>query len=222
METGLARAKLVFEPDVMADRQRAAVVSSDWRERLPVLRGAGVTLRALQRSDAPVLSAMLATEEVTRSISPPPTTVEGFERFITWTERQRAEGRHLCFGIVPDGCDAAIGLIQVRALEPGFATAEWGFAIGSPFWGTGIFQKSARMVVDFAIEVVGAHRLEARASVSDGRGNAALRKLGAVEEGLLRKSFLRGGLYSDQILWSILEDDWLQAKTVWGGARPLA
>ena len=56
------------------------VVSTDWREALPVLRGQRVTLRELRTSDAPSLFAMLTTEEVSRFISPPPTTVEGFER----------------------------------------------------------------------------------------------------------------------------------------------
>ena len=59
--------------------------SSDWRQALPVLTGTLVTLRELRLSDAPSLLAMLSTEEVSRFISPPPTTVEGFERFIAWT-----------------------------------------------------------------------------------------------------------------------------------------
>jgi hypothetical protein len=29
----------------------------------------------------------------------------------------------------------AIGLFQLRSLEPTFETAEWGFAIGTAFWG---------------------------------------------------------------------------------------
>ena len=56
------------------------------------------------------------------------------------------------------------------------------------------------------------HRLEARAAVTNGRGNAALRKLGAVHEGVLRKSFLRNGEYLDQALWTILADEWRDAQ----------
>ena len=48
-----------------------------------------MTLRELRASDAPSLFAMLTTEEVTRFISPPPTTVEGFVKFIAWTIRER-------------------------------------------------------------------------------------------------------------------------------------
>jgi RimJ/RimL family protein N-acetyltransferase len=200
-----------------ASSTTTTTTTTDWRQGLPVLSGSMVTLRELRLSDAPSLLAMLSTEEVARFISPPPTTVEGFERFIAWTHRERAAGNYLCFAVVPHGMDSAVGIFQVRQLEPGFATAEWGFAIGSAFWGTGVFVDGARMVVNFAFDVVGTHRLEARAAVANGRGNGALRKIGATQEGVLRKSFLRNGEYLDQTLWTILDDDWRSAKSVWGG-----
>jgi RimJ/RimL family protein N-acetyltransferase len=52
--------------------------------------------------------------------------------------------------------------------------------------------------------------------VQNGRGNGALRKIGAVQEGILRKSFLRGGTYLDQTMWAILDEDWYRSKAVWG------
>ena len=190
-------------------------VPSDWRTGLPLMCGRQVTLRELRLSDAPSLLAMLTTEEVTRFISPPPTTVEGFERFILWTHRQRAQGAYVCFAVVPVGYEDAVGLFQVRQREPGFGTAEWGFALGSPFWGTGVFSEGARLVVDFVFETIGTHRLEARAAVTNGRGNGALKKLGAVQECVLRRSLFRHGLYLDQVLWTILDEDWRLARTDW-------
>jgi RimJ/RimL family protein N-acetyltransferase len=190
--------------------------TSDWKQTLPVLTGSMVTLRELRISDATSLLAMLSSEEVARFISPPPTTVEGFERFIAWTHRERAAGNYACFAVVPHGMDTAIGIFQVRQLEPGFGTAEWGFAIGSAFWGTGMFLDGARMVIDFAFGTIQTHRLEARAAMLNGRGNGALRKIGATQEGILRKSFLRNGQYLDQALWTILDEDWKQQRVVRG------
>lgn len=175
---------------------------------MPVLQAKGVTLRELRLSDAPSLLAFLTTEEVTRFISPPPTTIAGFERFIEWTHRERAAGNYVCFGIVPAGYDQAVGLFQVRQLNASFQTAEWGFAMGSNFWGTGLFVDSARAVIAFTFNTIGTERLEARSSVQNGRGNGALQKLGATREGVLRKSFLRNGEYHDQVLWSIVAADW--------------
>ena len=189
------------------------ITTTDWRVSLPVLRAGSATLRQLRLSDAPSLLASLSSEEVTRFISPPPTTVAGFERFIEWTAREQAAGRYVCYGIVPEGYEDAIGIIQVRQLDPTFATGEWGFALASSHWGTGLFQASAHAVLHFAFEHVGVHRLEARAAVANGRGNAALRKLGAVTEGVLRRSFLKDGQYLDQVLWGIVAAEWIPARS---------
>jgi RimJ/RimL family protein N-acetyltransferase len=184
------------------------VVSTDWQQGLPTLRGQQVVLRELRASDAASLFALLTTEEVSRFISPPPSTVDGFERFIAWTLRQRTAGAYACFAVTVVGFDTAIGIFQVRSTEPGFGTAEWGFAIGSDFWGTGVFQDGAALVLDFAFDAIGVHRLEARASVRNGRGNSALQKMGAVQECRLRNSFLKNGEYHDQVLYSLLDTDW--------------
>jgi RimJ/RimL family protein N-acetyltransferase len=151
---------------------------------------------------------------VSRFISPPPSTIEGFERFIGWTLRQRAAGAYACFAVTVAGFDTAIGIFQVRSIEPGFGTAEWGFAIGSDFWGTGVFQEGAAMVLEFAFDTIGVHRLEARAAVKNGRGNGALQKMGAVQECVLRKSFQKNGEYLDQVLYSMLASDRRVGPTV--------
>jgi RimJ/RimL family protein N-acetyltransferase len=194
----------------------ASDVSTDWRESLPILAGSQVTLRELELRDAPSLFALLTVAEVARFISPPPTTVEGFERFVAWAQQERERGEYVCFAVVPHGMQTAVGLFQFRQLEPRFVTAEWGFALGSAFWGTGMFLDGAELALDFAFESLGVTRLEARAAVTNGRGNGALRKIGAVEEAVLRQSFLCQGNYIDQVLWSIVDSDWRQAKTVWG------
>lgn len=211
MEKMLYRAELETQT---FEAPAAPGVTSDWRQQLPVMAGRQVRLRELRASDAPSLFALLTTEEVARFISPPPTTVEGFERFIAWTLRQRASGTYACFAVTVAGQDTAIGIFQVRETEPGFATAEWGFAIGSPFWGLGIFEEGAELVLRFVFETLGVHRLEARAALRNGRGNGALRKIGAVQEGVLRKSFLRNGEYMDQALYAIVDEDWQAARSM--------
>ena len=203
-------------PPPSAALQTPSPVTTDWRTGLPLLTGNLVSLRELRASDAPALFAALTSQQVAKFISPPPATVDGFGRFISWAIRQRQSGQYLCFAIVPHGSDTAVGIFQVRSLEPAFGTAEWGFALAAECWGTGMFMDGAALVVDFAFDVLGVHRLEARAALKNGRGNGALRKLGAVQEGVLRRSFLRNGEYLDQALWTILQDEWLQTKTVWG------
>jgi ribosomal-protein-alanine N-acetyltransferase len=198
-------------------RVAATTIPFAWHFELPALVSENVTLREVKASDAPALLAMLTSEEVAEFVSPLPRTVEGFQDFIAEAQHERTRGNSFCFGIVPEGYDDAMGLFQVRQLDAGFGTAEWGFAIGSPFWGRGVFMQGAKAIIDFAFGVVRVNRLEARSIASNGRANGALRKIGAVQESTLRRSFYRDGRYFDQILWSLLRDDWRQPKpAAWG------
>lgn len=208
METGFPRPEAI-DPTMSAPPVATiATVATDWRQSVPVLTSRGLSLREVAQQDASPLLAMLSTQDVSRFLSPHPATANAFVRFVTWTQEQRAAGQYVCFAVVPTGMTTAVGLFQVRSLEPKFSTAEWGFALGSPYWGTGLFVEAARLVGNFAFGTIGVRRLEARACVQNGRGNGALRKLGATPEGVLRRSFLWQGEYHDQVLWSILDSDW--------------
>jgi RimJ/RimL family protein N-acetyltransferase len=144
-------------------------------EHVELLAG-GVMLRELRLSDAASLHRMLTSAEASRFISPPPATVAGFERFIAWTLAERAAGRYVCFAVVPAGTDSAVGLFQIRQLDPGFEVAEWGFAIGVEFWGSGLFATAAPAIVDFAIDRLGVRRLEARSAAANGAATAPCRR----------------------------------------------
>jgi RimJ/RimL family protein N-acetyltransferase len=204
---------LIFQPEPAAIRRRQT--SSAWQRTLPVLHGTGFQLREVRPSDATSLYSMLTTEEAARYITPPPTSVGGFERFAEYARRRRSQGEFVCFAVVPDGLDTAVGIFQVRALDASFSTAEWGFALGSPYWGRGLFTQGARLVMQFAFEQIGVNRLEARAMAANERANGALRKVGARKEAVLRQSMAKNGHLHDEHLWAIVETDWRQANGVW-------
>ena len=182
-----------------------------WRLGLPVLRGELACLRELEPGDAAALLPLLSAPEVARFISPPPQSLEQFNWFIETSRRERSAGRYAGFALVPHGHASAVGVVQLRQIERGFVTAEWGFAMGSPWWGSGIFLDGSRLLLEFAFDIVGVHRLEARAAARNARCQAAMQKLGAVREGVLRKSLTTAdGSRLDQVLWSLLDEDWRQ------------
>ena len=173
-------------------------------------------LREVKSSDARSLFALITKDpKVEEYISPPPPSENAFAGFIIWSHRERAAGRAICFAVVPSGQKRAVGLFQVRALEPGFFIAEWGFALGSAFWSTGIFEEAATLVADFAFDVLGAHRIEGRAAKSNVRANAALTKIGAVGEAILKGALQRDRKYHEQLLWTIIREEWTERR----GAR---
>lgn len=188
------------------------VLNSSWELRLPTLEGDGLELRELRMRDAGVLLPTIGSAEVSRHIAPPPPTTADWERFIAWTHRARAQGRHACFGVVPREVGTPVGLFQIWPLGARFDTAEWGFVLDRRFWGTGIFARAAQLVADFGFDALGANRIEGRASVENGRGNGALRKVGAHQEALLRHCFELHGQRVHHLLWALLADEWRERR----------
>lgn len=185
-----------------------------WAGGIDTLSGDLVSVREVVDADAPSLYEMLADPRVAEHMSPPPPSVSAFRGFVAWARRQRTAGEGICFGIVPHGLESAVGIIQLRAHEPSWFTADWGFAIGVAFWGIGAFVEAADLVARFAFERIGVHRLEARAVTKNGRGNGALQKIGARPEGTLAASFKRSTDFDQQYLWGLNADDWRQRVLV--------
>jgi len=181
-----------------------------WNERVPALSGARVTVREVVTRDASSLFELLTDPIVTAHISAPPQSVDAFVGFIRWAQSQRTDRKSLCFGIVPHGLEQAVGILQLRALDPTFFVAEWGFAVGAPFWSTGVFMEAANLVAEFAFTTLNVNRIEARATDCNARGQAALQKLGARPEATLTRAFRKANRRDTQLLWTLREDDWRQ------------
>jgi RimJ/RimL family protein N-acetyltransferase len=184
------------------------VIVSTWRNELPVLAGRLVTLREPTQQDLAPLIDLLSLRDATRFGVDDAVSELVVQDLIDRVARERAAGMSFTYAIVPAGARAMVGLVQVRQLDPTFEAADWEATLAPSARGTGAFLDVARLVGSFAFGTIGTHRLEARVLLQNGRANGAMRKLGAVQEGVLRRSLRRGGEYFDQVLWSVLKEDW--------------
>jgi RimJ/RimL family protein N-acetyltransferase len=183
---------------------------TDWRRELPTLAAFGVALREPTSDDVAALAEVLVEAEACRFGIDGPATETAVLTLIERVARDRAAG--LGFTYVITASSDVVGLIQVRQLDPGFEAAEWEMTLVPAARGTGIFMEAARLVGSFVFGTLGTHRLEARVLQQNGRAIGALQKLGAVQEGILRRSIRRGDAYLDQVLWSILREDWIDQE----------
>lgn len=187
---------------------RTFITVSNWRAELPALAGRTVLLREPTPHDLGPLVDLLSLGDATRfGLEQAPNEL-AVQRLIDRAIADRANGLAFTYVITVAAARQVVGLLQVRQLDPGFEAAEWECTITPSMRGSGAFLEAARLAGSFAFGSVGVHRLEARVLLENGRANGALRKLGAVQEGVLRRSARRAGEYLDQVLWSMLKDDW--------------
>jgi RimJ/RimL family protein N-acetyltransferase len=188
--------------------ESSLIGAATWRSELPTLTGRTITLREPVPQDLGPLVDLLSLGDATRFGIEEPVNAVGVQELIDRAARERAHGTSVTYAITLAGTRTIGGLLQVRQLDPAFEAAEWECTIAPSSRGCGIFMEAARLAGSFTFGTLGTHRLEARVLLQNGRGNGAMRKLGAVQEGVLRRSVRSGGEYFDQVLWSILKEDW--------------
>jgi len=184
------------------------MTGSDWRAALPTLTSRSVTLREPGAQDLGTLVDLLSIADASRFGVDYPVTDAAVDALIDRAQRDREAGLAFTYVVLVNSGRTVAGAFQVRRLDPMFEAAEWEATLAPSVRGTGVFVEAARLVGSFAFGTIGAHRLEARVLLQNGRANSALRKIGAVQEGILRRSARRGDEYVDQVLWSVLKDDW--------------
>src|ERR1051325_1674256 len=189
-------------------KQSSVLASSIWRSELPTLTARLVTLREPAASDLRPLMDLLLLGDASRFGIDEPVSEVSVQQLLDRISREREAGVAFTFLVTISSTRAIVGLVQARQIDLSWESAEWECTLAPAWRGTGVFLETARLVGSFAFGTVGVHRLEARVLLQNGRANGALRKLGAVQEGVLRESVRRGNAYLDQVLWSILKEDW--------------
>jgi ribosomal-protein-alanine N-acetyltransferase len=178
-----------------------------WTERVPQLQGNLTTLREIAASDTYTLFTLFSNPAVTAYMAPPPPTLAKFAGFVEWSHQQRSQGHGICFGIVPDGMTAAVGILQIR-FDPRVPGAEWGFVLSNHFWSSGVFTDAANALVEHAFTTIGIERLEARIAQRNQRAHAAVQKLGARFESTLESSSPTGIPRDPESVFGLREHDW--------------
>ena len=173
-----------------------------------MLTGRGVTLREPTVGDVAGITQLLAAADATHFGLDEPISEFGVQQLVEHAASDRVAGRGFTYVVTANGSSEPVGLLQVRQLDPAFEAGEWECTLAPAVRGTGVFIDVARLAGSLAFGTVGVHRLEARVLLQNGRANGALRKLGAVQEGILRRATRRRGHYFDQVLWSVLREDW--------------
>lgn len=91
--------------------------------------------------------------------------------------------------------------------------AEIGYMLGQRFEGHGIITRAVIAVLDAAIDRLDLQRFEIRCAPDNQRSRAIPQRLGFHEEGLLRGSAQLDGRYHDEILYALLAEEWIAARS---------
>lgn len=117
------------------------------------------------------------------------------------------DGKMMTFALVIDG--VCRGMSSYLDIEPAHNTLEIGFTYYDPAVRGGVANPSAkRLMMAHAFEG-GAQRVQYRVDAANARSRAAVLKLGAVQEGILRNDKVTWtGRVRSTVVFSILAEEW--------------
>ncbi|MBE1491164.1 RimJ/RimL family protein N-acetyltransferase [Plantactinospora soyae] len=85
--------------------------------------------------------------------------------------------------------------------------------LGRLWWGTGANAEAKLLMLTFAFETLGAVRVALGTDIRNQRAQAAIERLSATQEEILRKHRRRAdGSWRDTVVHAITDDDWPQVK----------
>lgn len=114
--------------------------------------------------------------------------------------------REFTFGIYEQGTNNLIGHIALYAIKRlPYSSAFVGYAMDEIYIGKGIVTEAVELVVQFAFEQIGLHRVEAYVSTKNNASIRVLEKSGFQREGLLRKLLYINGQWVDHYMYARLE-----------------
>jgi RimJ/RimL family protein N-acetyltransferase len=188
-------------------------VSPDWRQA-PVLTGVHVRLEPLSLAHADSLLKAADDDEVFAHLkdSRPRSSTEA-EQLVRKMLALCSSGERVTWAQL-DASGAVAGTTSYLGVDPVLRTLEIGATwIGRAWWRTGVNTEAKLLLLRHAFETLGAVRVTWQTDIRNERSQAAIARLGARREGVLRKNRLRkGGGYRDSVLFAMTDDDWPAAR----------
>jgi RimJ/RimL family protein N-acetyltransferase len=109
--------------------------------------------------------------------------------------------------------DRLIGNVSLFKINLVSRSAELGIAIADlTMVRKGYGTEAMALVLDYAFRTLNLHRVELNVHDFNNWAKKAYRLLGFVEEGSKREAFFWDGRYHDEILMSVLKDEWKRTK----------
>ena len=180
------------------------------------LEGQVVRLEPVGREHAFLFweAAKEALDDLFRWIPYPMKTQEDFQRFVDRAFEEQARGESVVFATVEHTSGRVIGSTRFMNIDRANRRVEIGSTwIASTWQRTAVNTEAKHLMLRHAFETWQCLRVELKTDALNQRSRNAILRLGAKEEGTLRKHLVTWtGRIRDTVYFSILDSEWPEVK----------
>jgi RimJ/RimL family protein N-acetyltransferase len=181
------------------------------------LEGSVVRLEPLRRDHAELFweASKSALNDIFQWIPYRMQTLEDFQRLVDKAFGEQERGDSVVFATVERISGRVIGRTRFMNIDRANRRVEIGSTWIAPAWQrTAVNTEANFLMLRHAFEVWGCFRVELKTDALNQRSRNAILRLGAKEEGTLRKHLITWtGRMRDSVYFSILDTEWPEVKT---------
>ena len=174
------------------------------------LEGAHVRLEPLSLDHVDALAAVGLDPSIWEWTTSLIRTRDEMRRWVATALDWARAGTCLPFATRERASGVIVGSTRLANAEPAHGRIEIGWTWIAPAWQrTAVNTEAKLLMLAHAFERLGVRRVELKTDALNARSRAAIARLGAVEEGTLRRHMITdGGRPRDSVYFSILDDEW--------------
>jgi RimJ/RimL family protein N-acetyltransferase len=187
-------------------------MTTDWLEPL-TLTGAHIRLEPLDpdRHTAPMFEHFDA--RVTEFLAHGGKPIESAGDLRMHLEELNALPARRNWAVVMRANEAVAGRVSILEVSTSDKRLEIGTMLMAPFWGGMANPECKLLLMTRAFETLGVNRVQFKVDARNARSLASMAKLGAVNEGTLRRYQIRAdGFVRDSVMFSVVRDEWPAVK----------
>ena len=181
------------------------------------LDGSAVRLEPIRREHAELFwdVAMNDLEDIFRWIPYAMKTREDFRALIDKAFAEQERGESVVFATVERGSGRLVGSTRFMNIDRANRRVEIGSTWIAPAWQrTAVNTEAKYLMLRHAFEVWGCMRVELKTDALNQKSRNAILRIGAKEEGTLRRHLVTWtGRVRDTVYFSILDDEWADVKS---------
>jgi RimJ/RimL family protein N-acetyltransferase len=179
-----------------------------------VLEGARVRLEPLTIEHLDALTEVGLDPELWRWTLTRLLTPEDMRRYVETALEEQRSGIALPFATVDRALGRVVGSTRFHGIDRAHRRVEIGWTwIARPWQRTAVNTEAKYLMLRHAFEVWGCVRVELKTNAKNERSRRAILRIGATEEGTLRKHLINAdGTSRDSVYFSIIDDEWPARK----------
>ncbi len=184
---------------------------------MPVLAGDKIRLEplAVEHASGYFKAASPDEDEVFRWLNvPPPENEDAAREQILAALAARARGERFAHAQIDAVTGEFAGTTSFYEVNLGMRAIGIGYTwLGRRWWRTGHNTESKLLMMSHAFDTLGAARVVWHTDIHNARSQAAIERLGATKEGIIRKHRIRrDGSWRDSVQYAMTDDDWPKAR----------